>query len=195
MSITLGLLRQWYSLIMIFNNGTKAFKGYSTHCGIIFHNILRQPLIWTQGSKSSDFSLISDFPTPRTILEISANLRRKKFRGVKELGWIRHFRFEKMSQSDGTDKPHSSLITQGSGSHIHSFERCWPVHYTLPCACVYALFRLFWQNPFWYLLKPLSILEWALLANVISTNQLAYLGADVSMLSCTCMFVMSGTVM
>ncbi len=34
----------------------------------------------SQGSKFSDFSLISDlFPTPRAILEISVNLKRKFF--------------------------------------------------------------------------------------------------------------------
>ena len=36
-----------------------------------------EPLLSTQGSKFSDFSLISDFfPTPGTILEISVNLKR-----------------------------------------------------------------------------------------------------------------------
>ncbi len=38
------------------------------------------PSFWYQGSKFSDLSLISDFvPTPRTILDISVNLKRKFF--------------------------------------------------------------------------------------------------------------------
>ena len=37
--------------------------------------------LFTQGTESSDFSLISDFfPTSRTILEISVNLKRNFFR-------------------------------------------------------------------------------------------------------------------
>ncbi len=107
--------------------------------------------ILTQGTESSDFSLISDFfPAPRTILEISVNLKRS-FLGGGGIGFgVLHTpqkAFEcticgtRIQKFPGGGPPDPLQETFSFDNSSASAIEIWH----------YALFRLFWQNPFWHL--------------------------------------------
>ena len=96
-------------------------------------------LVRTQGSKFSDFSLISDFfPTPRTILEISVNLKRIFFEGegvgvleYSDLKWHWNAPF---ATPDPLER--GCFISGSFNEHVH----------TPPSSALHA-FQTFWSKP------------------------------------------------
>ncbi len=112
-----------------------------------------------QGSKFSDFSLISDlFPTPRTILEISVNLKRFFFwrGGGRGIGvhWLKmalecticNPRSQKISGGGPPDPEIGCFISGSFNKHVHTLQ-----------SAALCTFRPFGQNPFWSLTKSREI--------------------------------------
>ena len=134
-------------------------KFSQTTWNFLFKSRLHLCLLW-QWSKSSDFSLISDFlPTPRTILEISRNLKRKFFWRVGGRGiWLKQPTIapectpwkpwsQKFSGGEPPDPP--AYITSCKVSVHASLAH----HYTQHC----TLFRLFLRHPFWPCVEKIGV--------------------------------------